>query len=108
MTPLHLINRQTLLGYVFLLLGLLIVLLAGAPILIALRAHTAPPPVTVLFLVFLLIGILVAIFGAWLVPNSGTSTAFTQFVVAAGPLLNRIPGLSRVGDPKPPLPPESP
>jgi hypothetical protein len=108
MTPLRLMNRQTFLGWFFLLLGIALIALAAAPIVAALRAHAPPPPVTMLFLGFLLIGIVVAIFGAWLLPSSGAPVAVTQMVAVVGPWIPRVPGLSRVGDPAPTADPPSP
>lgn len=108
MTPMHLWSRQTFLGWLFLFVGLALIVLAGAPIVVALRAHTAPPPVTMLFLVFLVIGILVALLGAWLLPESGAPAAVTQIIAVGTPILNRLPGLSRVGDPTPKTPPNEP
>lgn len=94
--------RQNLLGYLFLALGLALIGLAGAPIVVALRGHVAPPPVTMTFLIFVAIGIAVALFGAWLLPSSGVGSAAQGFVAVFGPYLPRVPGLSRIGDPKPP------
>lgn len=100
--PLHWMSRQTFLGWLFLALGLALIGLAGAPIVAALRAHTPPPPVTMVFVGFLGLGIGVALFGAWLLPNSGVGPVATQVIAVVGPYVPRIPGLSRVGDPKPP------
>lgn len=102
--PLHWISRQTIMGWLFLALGLALIALAGAPIIVALRTHTAAPPVTTGFLVFLGIGVSVAVFGAWLLPSSGVGPVATQVIAVVGPYIPRLPGLSRVGDPKPPAP----
>lgn len=114
MTPLQLMSRQTFLGWLFLVVGLLLIALAGAPIVVALRTHAPPPPVTTLFLGFLCIGIVVAVFGAYLLPSSGAPVAVSQIIAVVGPYLPsvRIPGVSRAGDPTPkapaPKPPEVP
>jgi hypothetical protein len=110
MTPLQLMSRQTFLGWLFLGLGLLLVALAGAPIVVALRTHAPPPPLTMLFLVFLAFGIGLAVFGAWLLPSSGVPAAGASFIAVIGPYLPsvRIPGVSRVDDPKPAPPAPKP
>jgi hypothetical protein len=99
-------RRQLALGLLFLTVGLLLIGLAVSPFLIGLmatpRVHV---DVTALTLVFLGIGLFVAIFGALLIPFSGTAPAIKELVVVAGPVLDRIPGVSRVGDPKPPVAP---
>lgn len=95
-------RRQFALGLVFLAVGLVLIALAVSPVIIGLletpRTHGD------VSLPFLGLGVLVAVFGAWIIPSSGAPAAFTQIVVASGPLLNRVPGLSRVDDPKPQAP----
>lgn len=105
MTPLHLMSRQTFLGWLFLVLGVLLILLAVSPIVVGLLA--TPRGHGDVSLPFLGFGVGLAIFGAWLLPSSGAPAAVTQIIAVSGPLLNRVPGLSRIGDPTP-KPPEAP
>lgn len=96
-------SRQTALGYLFLAIGLGLIALATAPTVLGLRAH---PPVHVdVPLALLGFGVALAVFGAWLLPESGAPAAVTGFVGVVGPYVPRIPGLSRVSDPKPAMPP---
>lgn len=105
MTPLHLMSRQTFLGYLFLLLGVLAFLGALAPVAIGLLSH--PRVHGDASISVLTIGFVVALFGAWLLPSSGAPAAGAQMVAVIGPYVPRIPGLSRVGDP-PSAPPQTP
>lgn len=99
MTPRHLMHRQTFLGWLFLGLGVLAFLLALSPMVLGLLA--TPRVHGDVSVPFLLVGFVVALFGAWLLPSSGAPAASAQMVAVIGPYLPRIPGRSRVGDPKP-------
>jgi hypothetical protein len=92
-------RRQFALGLVFLCVGLVLVALAVSPVVLGLLA--TPRGHGDVSLPFLGVGVFLAIFGAYLIPSSGAPGAFTAIVVASGPILNRVPGLSRVDDPKP-------
>jgi hypothetical protein len=92
--------RASVIGFLFLVVGLVLIGLGAAPAVLGILA--TPHVRGDVDLTVLGIGIFLAIFGAWLVPSSGAGVAFSQIVLASGPLLDRVPGLSRVGDPKPP------
>ena len=92
MTPLH---RRTTIGVLFIVLGLVIIGAALYPV-----VYRVLPNVWILGL-----GVVVAILGGIILPSSGTGPALERLVVLAGPWIPRVPGLSRVGDPKPPAPP---
>lgn len=75
----------TLIGVVFLLVGLGLVGLAVAPVIIGMlevpHVH-ADVSLTVLF-----VGLATAIFGALLIPDAGAKSALTVIVATAGPYL---------------------
>ena len=102
MTPLRLMSRQTFLGWLFLALGVLAFLLALSPVVIGLLS--TPRVHADVSLPFLVTGFVVAVFGAVLLPSSGAAPAATKVVNIFAPYVPRIPGMSRVGDPKPVAP----
>lgn len=83
--------KQTLLGLVFLIAGLVVLLLA----------LTATP----ISVTLVLIGVGVAVFGAILIPSSGAAPALQSIFVVISPYIPRIGG-QRAGDP--PAPPPAP
>ncbi len=87
-------------GLLFVVLGIVIV---GLSLDIMYRVGLTTAPIIVLA-----IGLFVAILGAVAIPNSGMVEAGKSTTIIVGPLLDRVPGLSRVGDPKPPTPPTTP
>lgn len=98
-------TRQTLLGLLFLLVGLAIVATVLAPVVAAVVAKTPAPAISLSLLV---IGIGLALFGALLVPSSGVGPAMTQLTVVLSNTSLPFVGGRRAGDaPAPPTgPPE--
>lgn len=94
-------RRQFLIGFLFLVIGVLLILLAVSPVIIGLLSK--PRVHGDVSLAFLAIGVSVAVFGAWLVPSSGAGPVVQQIITVAGPYIPRIGG-SRAGDP--PQPPK--
>lgn len=74
-------TRQTLLGALFLLVGLAIVAVVLAPVVVAVIGKSPAPTISVFLLT---IGIGLAVFGAWLIPSSGVGQTVTQVTVALG------------------------
>lgn len=74
-------TRQTLLGALFLLVGLAIIAVVLAPVVVAVLAKAPAPAISVFLLT---IGIGLAVFGAWLIPSSGVGATVTQVTVALG------------------------
>lgn len=74
-------KRQTLLGLLFLCVGLAIVAVVLAPVVAAVFAKQPAPPISVFLLC---VGIGVALFGAWEIPSSGIGTTAGQVVVTLG------------------------
>lgn len=91
-------KRQTAVGSLFLLVGLVII---GA----GLYPAIAKPPQTV-SIVLVLIGVGVAVFGALLIPSVGAGEALHVFFVNVAGYIP-IPGGRRSGDPPAP-PPDKP
>ena len=85
-------RRQTILGVLFLIVGLALIVLAALP---AIQRQ----PVS---FAFLALAVAVAVFGAWLLPSSGAPAAVQQIITVVGPYVPRLGG-ARAGDP--PLPP---
>jgi hypothetical protein len=85
-------TRQTILGVLFLVVGLVVTGLALIP-----AVHGVAPS-----LVFLLTGIGVALFGAYLIPSSGAPVALTQLFVSLGTTNLPIVGGRRASDPAAP------
>lgn len=106
MTPMHLMTRQTFLGWLFLGLGVLAFLAALSPVVVGWLSH--PRVHGDVAITVLLAGFVVALFGAWLLPSSGAPVAGAQMIAVIGPYVPRIPGLSRVGDSPPPSSPTPP
>lgn len=73
-------TRQTLLGLLFLLIGLAIIAVVLAPVVLAIKAHTAPADLSVMQLV---IGLAVTVFGAIVIPSSGAAPAIQNILVLA-------------------------
>jgi hypothetical protein len=74
-------TRQTVLGSLFVALGVVIMFVMLAPMAVA-AIHGTAVTITVLALALLAIGIGVALFGAWLIPASGAPVAFQQLTIA--------------------------
>lgn len=82
-------TRQTILGVLFICIGLAILALVGAPIVIAIRAHTTLPGLS---LSMLLTGLGTALFGAWLLPSSGVGATTVNILSVAGPYIPSFGG----------------
>jgi len=82
-------KRQTVLGFLFLIVGLALLLVVCAPVVVAIRGH-APVPGLSLWLV--LTGLGTALFGAWLLPSSGVGDTTVNILAVAGPYLPSFPG----------------
>lgn len=99
-------RQQAFLGYLFLAVGLVLLVLSVLPLVMGMlatpRGHADP-----LYLLAFL-GIAIAVFGAWLIPSSNAGPVVQQFVTVVGPWIPRIPGLGRASDPKPTAPPSTP
>jgi hypothetical protein len=98
-------KRQTILGVLFIIVGLALLVLVCAPVVIAIHAHAALPSLS---FSLVLTGLGTALFGAWLLPSSGVGGTAASILVVAGPYIPRIPGISRVGDPVPPASEDKP
>ena len=77
-------TRQTILGVLFICIGLAILALVGAPIGIAIKAHAALPNVSITLLAT---GLGTALFGAWLLPSSGVGATTVNILAVAGPYI---------------------
>lgn len=77
-------KRQTLFGFVFLLIGLFLLMISVAPVLVALKMHEKPPELTTLVVVLICIGLGTALFGAFLMPSSGAPTTFNNLMISLG------------------------
>jgi hypothetical protein len=84
-------KRQTMLGALFLIIGVAVVLASIIP------AFAHPPLPLVLWP--LLAGLGVTVFGAWLIPSSGAGQTFNQIVVSLGNTSLPFVGGRRAGDP---------
>jgi Na+/glutamate symporter len=73
-------TRQTILGYLFLVLGLFVALVMLAP-LVAAAIHSQPTTITMTAVVMLSIGIGVSVYGAFLLPSSGAKTALHELSI---------------------------
>lgn len=82
-------NRQTILGVLFICIGLAILALVGAPIVIAIKAHAALPNVSITLLGT---GLGTALFGAWLLPSSGVGATTVNILSVAGPYIPSFGG----------------
>jgi hypothetical protein len=96
--------KRTLLGSLFLLVGLGILAAALVPVGAALWFHQPVTPISTPFLGFLLAGVAVAVFGAWMIPNSGADVTFNQIIFALGSTSLPWVGGKRKDDP--PAPPK--
>jgi hypothetical protein len=86
-------KRQTLLGLLFLLIGVVVIGAAVFPVL----AHQ---PIAIWPLVA---GIALSVFGAWLIPSSGAGPVVNQIIVTLGNTNLPFLGGRRAGDnPSPP------
>ena len=77
-------TRQTILGVLFICIGLAILALVGAPIVIAIKAHSALPDVSIKLLIT---GLATSLFGAWLLPSSGVGATTVNILAVAGPFI---------------------
>ena len=75
-------KTQTAVGLVFLLLGLFLISIACGPATLALLEH--PPRAVTIPLLPLSIGIVLAVFGALIIPASGADVAATKLTVILG------------------------
>ena len=96
-------SRPTIIGILFLLIGLAIVAVVLAPVFVAIKAHApfAAPSVTLL-----IIGLAVLVFGALLIPFSGAGGAASSLLVIAGPYIptfGRRVGSGEVSAPMKPI-----
>ncbi len=77
-------TRQTILGFLFIVVGLGLLGIECAPIVVAIKAHGKVPDLS---LSLVIAGLGTTVFGAWLLPSSGVGATTINILSVAGPYI---------------------
>ena len=88
-------KRQTILGLLFILVGLALLTVVCAPVVVAVRSHA---PIPSLSFSLVIAGLGTALFGAWLLPSSGVGATTVNILAVAGPFIPSFGRRSNSGE----------